>query len=88
MAVETRGSNSGLLACQANSLPIELPRPVENLFGICDQVRLKWACSATETNFEFSKYIYYTSILAANKKCADQTENGQAELHLCHSHMA
>ena len=25
----TWGSNSGLLACQANSLPIELPRPVD-----------------------------------------------------------
>ena len=27
----TWGSNSGPLACQANSLPIELPRPVTNI---------------------------------------------------------
>ena len=47
------------------------------IFGVCDLVRLKPACSATEAslsleNFGFSKYRYYT-FLAANNKGADQT---------------
>ena len=45
------------------------------VFGICDKVRLKPACSATETwswNSGYNKYGYYT-IQAANNKGADQT---------------
>ena len=40
--------------------------------GVCDQVRLKPACSATEASSGFSKYRYYT-IRAANNNGADQT---------------
>ena len=47
------------------------------VFGGLDPVRLKPACSTTETrlkssNFGFCKYMYYT-ILTASNKGADQT---------------
>ena len=49
----------------------------KHVFGVCDQGRLKQACSATETSqsLEISavaNYRYYT-IQAANNKGADQT---------------
>ena len=56
---------------------------------MCDQVKLKPVCSATEEfgNCRFTKYRHYT-IQAGNNKGADQTADVQGDLRLCCSHMA
>ena len=54
----------------------------EETFGNCDRVKLKPACSTTDTwNFGYSKLRYYT-IQAANNKSADH-QTGQMHRLSC-----
>ena len=55
------------------------------MFGISDQVRLKLACSATETSWRLEILdIETTGIILSKQRIAD----AQADLRLCCSHTA
>ena len=63
----------------------------QSVFGVCDQVRLKPACSATKATKHLGisgialLLLYY---LGMNNKDTDLTTDAQADMHLCCTYMA
>ena len=74
-------------------LPKQMSQVTRNpVFWVSDQVRLKTACSATETSWSLeilnlaSVVLYYLS--SEQQMCWSDCADAQADLHLCCLHIA